>query len=453
MSESRQIGGIPDIAGRLERLPLSRLHYKLLFLHGFGWLFDSMDVGIITFVVAVLAREWKLNAGQVGLIGSSGLAGMFVGAAIAGAVADRLGRKAVFQITLLIFASATLLCALSRNFESMLLFRFLVGVGLGGELPVVSSLLSEFVPGQYRGRFIVLLESFWAFGWLAAALIAFLLIPHYGWRIAFWIGAIPALYIWVVRRSLPESPRWLESVGRISEATAVVESIEAENAKITGTRASAQPQDREFIPEPQTSAAFSQLWSERFRRRTLMLWILWFGLVFGYYGIFIWLPSLLVRAGYSMVNSFKYVVIITLAQIPGYFSAAFLVDRLGRKPVISIYLIFSAVSAFFFGKSSSTAEILCWASLMSFFNLGAWGAVYTYTPELYPTSIRATGAGSATAFGRIGGVIAPYTVGLLLPSLGRSGILTLNAALFVLAAVTVVVLGLETKNRVLEDVM
>lgn len=449
-SESSASRGIPDIGSRLERLPLSWMHYKLLILHGFGWLFDAMDVGIITFVVAVLAREWKLNPGQIGLIGSSGLAGMFVGAALAGAVADRWGRKAVFQVTLLIFAIATLLCSFARSFESMFVFRFFVGIGLGGELPVVSSLLSEFVPGKYRGKFIVLLESFWAVGWLAAALIAFLLIPRYGWPVAFWIGAVPALYIWVVRRSLPESPRWLESVGRISDAIKVVESLEAESARVSGKTTLVASEERIFVPEIQRGLALSELWNQHFRRRTAMLWILWFGLVFGYYGIFIWLPSLLVRAGYSMVNSFKYVVIITLAQIPGYFSAAFLVDRLGRKPVISLYLVFSALSAFLFGQSTSTAGILLWASVMSFFNLGAWGAVYTYTPELYPTAIRATGAGSATAFGRLAGVIAPFVVGLLLPSLGRSGILTLNACLFALAAAAVATLGVETKGKALE---
>ena len=182
-----------------------------------------------------------------------------------------------------------------------------------------------------------------------------------------------------------------------------------------------------------------------------MLWILWFGLVFGYYGIFVWLPTLLVRAGYSMVNSFLYIIIITLAQIPGYFSAAYLVERIGRKPVIVLYLLMSAVCAYLFGHATSTTMILTWASLMSFFNLGAWGAVYTYTPEQYPTRDRATGAGAAAAFGRIGGLIAPILVGVLLPSIGRSGVLTMNAALLIVAAGAVGILGVETKGKSLEE--
>jgi putative MFS transporter len=182
-----------------------------------------------------------------------------------------------------------------------------------------------------------------------------------------------------------------------------------------------------------------------------MLWALWFGLVFGYYGIFVWLPSLLVQAGYSLVNSFGYVVLITVFQIPGYFSAAYLVERLGRKPVIVAYLLLSGGAAVLFGDSRTTFNILLWASVMSFFNLGAWGAVYSYTPELYPTRIRTTGTGSAAAFGRVGGVIAPFLVGVLLPSIGRSGVLVLNAVLLMTAALAVAVLGFETKGRSLEE--
>jgi len=441
-----------NIVKRLERLPLSWLHYKLLIIQGFGWLFDAMDVGIITFVLAALAKDWKLPPGQIGLIGSAGLAGMFLGAVVSGIVADYLGRKAVFQITLLIFSITTVLCALAWDVKSMIVFRFFVGLGLGGELPVVSSLLSEFIPGKNRGRFIVLLESFWAWGWLIAALVAFLVIPAHGWRVAFVIGAIPALYIWVVRRKLPESPRWLESKGRIAEAEVVMKQLESESERLTGTTLPLI--EITHKPEKEQTARFTfvELWTPQYRQRTIMLWILWFGLVFGYYGIFVWLPTLLVKAGYPMVKSFGFVVFITSMQIPGYLSAAYLVERIGRKPVIVLYLLMSALAAFLFGQSTTTTQILLWAALMSFFNLGAWGAVYTYTPELYPTRVRATGAGSAAAFGRIGGILAPFAVGILLPSIGTSGVLAMNAAMLATAAGAVAILGTETKGRPLETI-
>lgn len=441
---------ISKIAERLEHLPVSRVHYKLLVIHGFGWLFDAMDVGIITFVLAALAKDWKLPSDQIGLIGSSGLIGMFFGAWISGMVADRYGRKTVFQVTLLVFSIATLLCAFATNAFSMIIFRFLVGLGLGGELPVVSSLLSEFVPGKSRGRFVVYLESFWAIGWFLAALVSFLVIPRYGWRVAFLIGAVPAFYVWVVRRKLPESPRWLEAKGRIEEAEEIVKNLESQSGYVAGPPARMIHSSAPVSLATDRRSGFRELWARGYRQKTIMLWLLWFGLVSGYYGIFVWLPTLFVKAGYSMVNSFLYVLIITAAQVPGYLSAAYLVERLGRKFVIVFYLLMSAVTAFFFGKATITEAILVWACLMSFFNLGAWGAVYAYTPELYPTEVRATGAGAAAAFGRIGGVLAPIIVGMLLPSIGRDGVLTMNAMLFAFAAVCVSFLGVETRGEVIE---
>lgn len=450
-STASSVHTVESIAARLERLPVNRVHYRLLVIHGFGWLFDAMDVGIITFVVAALAKEWSLTPAQIGLVGSSGLAGMFVGAGFGGYAADRWGRKAVFQTTLLIFALATALCAVAWDLGSMLAFRFLVGVGLGAELPVVASLLSEFIPASRRGRFVVWLESFWAYGWLAAALVAFLLIPQFGWRIAFLIGAVPAFYVWVVRRTLPESPRWHSNRGNYAEADRIVSDLERETERNTG-RALPQVSVPAGTDVVRGKATLGELWSADYWRRTLMLWLLWFGLVAGYYGIFVWLPTLLMKAGHSMVNSFGYVVIVTIAQIPGYFSAAYLADRIGRRPVIVGYLLLSAASAFFFGRSTATSSLLVWACLMSFFNLGAWGGVYAYTPELYPTRLRTTGAGSAAAFGRIGGILAPFAVGTLLPKIGQEGVLAMNAGLLAMAAAAVAILGIETKGKRLEEI-
>jgi len=441
-----------NIAARLERLPLSRPHFRLLIIHGFGWLFDAMDVIMLSFILAALAQQWKLASSQIGLIASAGLFGMFVGAALSGIVADYWGRKAVFQVTLLIFSISTLLCAFASDIKTLMILRFFVGVGLGGEFPVVSSLMSEFIPSKYRGRMVTLLESFWAYGALVAAVISFLVIPTYGWRIAFVIGGLPALYVWVIRRRLPESPRWLESKGRTVEAEHVMKALESEVEK--STRMALPPIETSEVPvvPPKSRFTFSELWTRPYRVRTVMLWTLWFGIVFGYYGIFVWLPTLFVRAGYTLVNSFLYVVIITLAQIPGYFSAAYLIERIGRKSTLTAYLILSALAAFLYGQATSTTGLLVWASVMSFFFLGAWGVVYAYTAELYPTRARATGAGSASAVGRIGGILAPTVVGILLPSIGSSGVLALNAVALAVAAGSVALLGTETKGRKLEDI-
>ena len=218
---------------RLNALPVSSFHYKLLVVAGIGWVFDSMDTGLIAFVLPLLIKEWGLSATQAGMLGSIGLVGMALGAVAAGTLADRVGRKTVFSVTIVLYSLATGLCAVAPNYELLVLFRFLVGLGLGGELPVAATLVTEYVPGRARGRFMVLLESFWAVGWLLAALIAYFIIPVTGWRTAFLIGALPALYTMVIRMHLPESVRYLLKKGKIEEARKIVSSLEERRS--TGT--------------------------------------------------------------------------------------------------------------------------------------------------------------------------------------------------------------------------
>ena len=436
------------ITERLETLPVSRFHYLLLITAGLGWMFDSMDTGIISFVLPVLMKAWKLSPEQVGTIGSIGLVGMAIGAILSGTFADLFGRRKVFAATLVMYSFATGLCGLSWNYESLLVFRFLVGFGLGGQLPVAITLVSEFSPAKHRGKFLVLLESFWAIGWLLAALISYIIIPRFGWQTAFYIGSLPALYVFYLLKSIPESPRFLASKGKLAQAEAIVKVIEAQSGVSRETTELAQP-----IEQTTSKLAVKELFSSKFIRRTIFLWLLWFGVVYAYYGIFTWLPSLLALKGFSLAKSFEYVMVMTLAQIPGYFSAAYLVDKVGRKPTLSIYLIGTAISAYFFGQSTDVQTILLMGSLMSFFNLGAWGIVYTYTPELYPTHARATGSGWAAGFGRIGGIIAPVVVGLMIGfyHLSSQSVFLMFAAVLILTALNVIILGEETKGKPMDE--
>ena len=200
---------------RLDHLPFNTAHRKLVIGSGIGWALDAMDVGLISFVIAALAKEWSLTPGQSGLIASIGMAGMAVGATLGGLIADKLGRKQVFALSLLVFGLATGASAFCASLGVLLVFRFIVGLGLGSELPVASTLVSEFAPAAIRGRIIVLLEAFWALGWLLAALIGYFIVPAAGgWRWALGLGAIPALYAIYVRRSIPESVRFLQRKGR-----------------------------------------------------------------------------------------------------------------------------------------------------------------------------------------------------------------------------------------------
>lgn len=445
------------VADRLDRLPLAGFHYRLLLLSGLGWLFDSMDSGLVSFVLARLKTEWRLTPDQIAALSSAGLAGMFLGGAVAGSLADRFGRKTVFQTTLLIFSIATGLCALAQGYWSLLLLRFLVGFGLGGELPVAAALVSEFAPARHRGRLVVLLESFWAFGWAAAAIIAEFLARHaeaagrgFPWRTAFLIGALPALYVFVLRRALPESPRYLSSQGRLDEAESILRSIE----KQSGVEAGAA-----LVPDPAPLSAsrrarLRDLFGPGIARRTAMLWILWFAMAYSYYGIFTWLPTLIAGQGFPLVQSFQFTLVITLAQIPGYFAAAYFVEKIGRKATLVPFMLLCAASSYVFGSARTPHDLILWGCLVSFFNLGAWGVTYGYTPELYPTWLRGTGTGSAAAFGRIGGVIAPLVVGKLMGAWGGgfTAVFVMFAAVLVAGSIGVVALGEETRGRTLEEI-
>ena len=199
---------------------------------------------------------------------------------------------------------------------------------------------------------------------------------------------------------------------------------------------------------PTEKPKLKDLWSGKYLARTIMLWIVWFGIVYSYYGIFTWLPAIVYQQGFAFVKTFEYVLLITFAQLPGYFCAAWLVDKLGRKYTLSLFLCMSGVASYFFGQAQSAELIIFWGCVMSFFNLGAWGVVYTYTPELYPTAIRAMGSGWAAGVGRIGGMAAPLVVGMMIEA-GRDmhTVFYMFASVFIIIAVAVFALGVETKQK------
>ncbi len=415
---------------RLDRLPFTRRHGRLVVGSGAGWALDAMDVGLISFVMAALAAQWGLDDTTLSLVGSIGFVGMAVGAGLGGLLADRVGRRQVFAVTLLVYGLATGAAALSWSVASLLVFRFVIGLGLGAELPVAATLVSEFAPARIRGRVVVALESFWAVGWVLAALIGYLVVPtsDSGWRWALALGAVPAVYAAVVRFGLPESVRFLELRGRDAEAEAVVRRFE-ESAGVTPP---VEPVTARHAAAPAPGPA--ALWQAGTRLRTASLWAVWFGVNFSYYGAFIWLPSLLVASGLDLVRSFGYTLVITLAQLPGYALAAVLVEVWGRRPTLSVFLAGSAGSAVVFGTADSATTMVAAGMALSFFNLGAWGALYAVTPEVYPTAMRATGSGWAAGFGRIASILAPLSVPLLREGGDNVLVFTVFAGFFLLAA-------------------
>lgn len=439
---------------RLDALPFTRKHRKLLIGSGVGWALDAMDVGLISFVMAALAVHWALTPTELSWIGSIGFVGMAIGAALGGLLADRIGRRQVFAATLLIYGLATGAAALSVSLAMLIVLRFIVGLGLGAELPVASTLVSEFAPRKIRGRVVVILEGFWAVGWIMAALIGYFVVPTSddGWRWALAVGLIPAAYALVIRFRLPESVRFLESKGRHDEAERIVRDYEASagvESPTTGPLASDSSTTETASAATVVDEVRESIWSPRLRRRTGALWIVWFGINFSYYGAFIWLPSLLVSQGFDLVKSFGYTLIITLAQLPGYAVAAWLIEVWGRRVTLAVFLTGSAVAAGLFGLADTPVTIIAAGMALSFFNLGAWGALYAIGPELYPTNTRGSGTGAAAAFGRIASIIAPLLVPVLLGVGGSPMVFGVFAAAFVVAALAAVTIP-ERKGLALE---
>lgn len=461
----------PSRTERLDALPFTREHLRLLLGSGAGWALDALDVGLISFVLAQLAVQCGASPTELSWIASAGFVGMALGASLGGLLADRIGRRSVFAITLLVYGLATGASALAGSVAVLIALRLVVGLGLGAELPVASTLVSEFAPPRIRGRVVVALEAFWAVGWSLAAVVGYLVVPASddGWRWALAIGAVPALYSAVVRAVLPESVRFLESRGRLAEADAVVQRFERSAgvapeptlvAPATPARDAAwTPQP--MVPGPRLPSAdesdpvepgapgadgrptpvrprrtrLATLWTPTLRGRTAALWVVWFTVNFAYYGAFIWLPTILVADGFTLVRSFEYTLWITLAQLPGYAASAVLVEVWGRRRTLSTFLVGSAVAAALFATASTEQGVLLTGMLLSFFNLGAWGALYAVTPELYPTSVRGTGSGAAAGFGRIASVLAPLAVPLLRDAGGTTLLFGVFAAVFVVAAI------------------
>ena len=416
-------------AERLDRLPFTPRHRRLLVGSGVGWALDAMDVGLVSFVLLALKAQWGLTATEQSWIASIGFVGMAIGAGAGGLLADRVGRRQVFALTLLVYGLATGAAALSWSLGALMVFRFLVGLGLGAELPVASTLVSEFAPRRIRGRVVVLLEAFWALGWTLSALVGYLLVPASpdGWRWAFALGALPALYAIVVRRGLPESVRFLRSRGRFEEAEAVVRQFE----ESAGERRVDPPAS---APRDPVTAAPQGIWGAALRRRTAGLWLVWFFVNFSYYGAFTWIPSLLFADGFSLVRSLRFTLIITLAQLPGYAVSAWLVEAWGRRRTLAVFLVGSALSALAYAAAGSEGAVLAAGMALSFCNLGAWGALYAMTPEVYPTAVRGRGAGSAAGFGRIASILAPLSVPPLLASGGTTLVFAVFAVSFAIAA-------------------
>ena len=451
-------GALPGIAARLERLPMTGYQRRVFAVIATAWLVDQVDVALLTFLLGSLIAAFGLSPAEAGALASMTYLGQLVGNVLAGAASDRFGRRPVLQGTMILWGVSSLLAAVSWSIGSLMLFRFLIGVGVGGEAPVAQAMVAELVPARVRGRYIALMEGFWAVGYVLSGCICYFLLPLLGWRAAFVaVGALAAVVL-LVRRALPESPRWLVERGRVAEAEQAVLMMEEEvYGRLGGEALPGADLTTEAPSEVSTAAisvagALGTVFSRAYARRTAMAFGLWFFALIGFFGLNSWIAVLLRAHGFTLNGSVGFVTLITTGGIPGFFTAALLLERVGRKPTTAAFLLLSAAAAYAYGHASGTTALFAAGFTMQFFLFGMWSCLYAYTPELYPTRARSTGAGMASAAGRIGAILGPILVPMIVARGGQGAAFTLGAGAFVLAALLVAVLGVETRGKVLETV-
>lgn len=449
-SSAASAASVSGIVGRLERLPMTSYQRGIFAIIATAWFFDSMDLGALTFVLGPIRQTFNLSTAQAGLLSSMSFLGMFIGAASAGLLADRFGRARVFQVSMIFWGAGSILCGLAPSVETLAAARVLLGFGMGMEFPVAQSMVSEIIPARQRGRYIALLEGFWPIGFIASGILSYVVLSFADWRWVFILQGIPAIFVLIVRRYVPESPRWLASHGHAAEAERVMSGIEAKvSERLNGAPLPAA------VPHPvdtRASYGLATLFSAAYARRTVMLWCLWFFALLGFYGLTTWLGALLQAKGFPITKSVFYTILISLAGVPGFLTAAYLIERVGRKATLIGTLLGAAISCYFYGGAADQTQLIVAGLCMQFCAFGMWSALYAYTPELYPTQVRATGTGFASAIGRIGSLIGPSVIGFILPAAGQSGVFALGAGAFALAALVVLVLGEETRGRTLESI-
>jgi putative MFS transporter len=352
---------------------------------------------------------------------------------------------------MIFWGAGSIFCGFAPDVTTLSLARVLVGLGMGMEFPVAQSMVSEIIPAKSRGRYIALLEGFWPIGFVCSGLLTYFVLQITDWRWVFILEGIPAIFVLVVRRYVPESPRWLACHGHHDRAERIMGEMEAKVQQRLG--GAPLPQPALAIPAAATQGGgIGALWSKAFARRTTMLWFLWFFALLGFYGLTTWLGALLQAKGFPVTKSVFYTILISLAGIPGFLTAALLVESWGRRGTLILMLLGGAIACWFYGNAADQTMLIVFGLCMQFFLFGMWSALYAYTPELYPTRIRATGTGCASAVGRIGSLLGPYLIGVILPTLGSGGVFALGAGAFVAAALSVLLLGEETRGRVLEEI-
>ncbi|SAK69336.1 major facilitator transporter [Caballeronia catudaia] len=433
---------------RLDRLPMSRFHWKMLGLISAGACLDAFDVYLAGGVSAAMLKSGFSTLQLNALFVSSGFFGMVIGAGLSGYLGDRFGRRSSYQFNLALFGLMSFVAAFAPNIQWLIGARFIMGIGLGAELVVAAGTLCEFIPPAWRGRWISLLALIVNSGLVIATSVGYVVIPHLGWRWMFGIAGIGALIVWALRHSMPESPRWLEAVGRIEEAEATVSAIEAEVARHKGPLPECARTQNLEVPRVPLSALFRR----GMIGRTLTAALTAVAVNAAVYGFVAWLPTFFVREGRDVVTSLGFTTLMSFGAPFGALLGYATADRLGRAKGIVFYSIATIVLGFIYPQMTANAAIaIVGFTLVScIFGIVTLG-LFGYVPELFPTALRLRGTGVAGVCGRVASMFTSYIAVILFAQFGLFGVLGMVAGILLLLVIAVLSLGADANQYSLEE--
>jgi MFS transporter, putative metabolite:H+ symporter len=440
------------IAARMERLPMSPWHNKVRLIIGCINFSDAFDALTVAYVLPVLIPLWHMSPGQIGGLISIGYAGQVIGGFGSGWLGERYGRIPLMVANIVLFSAVSVACIFAQNYTTLASLRFLQGVGLGGEVPVANTYISEFANSRRRGRFVILQQTMFPVGLTSVALVGTFVVPWLGWQWMFVLGGLPVLLIFPMLRALPESPRWLASRGRDDDADRVMSRIET---LVSQGGARALPPIPDNVPPAVASnSRLRELFQGIYLRRTLSLWVLWFCAYLITYAMSGWLPSIF-RTVYhaSVFASNAYGFIFNLAGLAVLIVTAFTIDRIGRKRAYTWGFLFAAIPLFAVGfmHDISAMGVLAMA-MISYIGIGLIpGTLGMYTAENYPNHLRAVGSGASSISQRLSSVVGPYLVALILPEYGVGGVFAMFAAVSVVGGIVCALFSVETAGKTLEE--
>ncbi len=440
-----------ELIARLESVPFSRWHLRARIVVGSATFFDAFDALSLAFVLPVLVRLWHITPAQIGWLIAIGYLGQFAGALVFGAYAEKYGRVRSVAGATALMSVMSIACALSGSFATLLTLRLIQGIGVGGEMPVAAVYINELSKARGRGRFFLLYELIFPIGLMMTGQLGALLVPTLGWQVMFLIGGIPGLIVTALLLRLPESPRWLIAKGRLADADAVIREIEASGARTAEPRI---PDPGSRVPNSDSARARAlELFARPYRPRTIIVWILWACAFFITNGLNNWMPTLYSSVYHlSLGQALRAGTLTNIAQVAILLACAFAIDRIGRRIwTVAGFIAGAALLAMLgtFAAHSVTAVIVL--VTISYGIVGSVNAVlYLYTPEIYPTRMRAIGTGAATCWLRLASAAGPLLVGYLVAVRGTGAVFLMFAGAGVIGAVAALGM-LETRNRRLEE--